>query len=233
VTMDRKLPIVVGPPLSGAGWVSYNGCCGIDGAHRASTQPVNGDLYYAQRFAIDFIRIDQAGMAMKGNEADVASYPGYGADVRAVADGIVIDMLNTQDDQTPPKLPDPSTITLQNVDGNHVVVDIGGSRYAFYAHFRKGSIPVKVGDRVKRGDLLGKLGNTGNSSAPHLHFHIMDGPSVLGSNGVPYVFEQFSYTGQVPAPLADDMAKSWSTALFPTPQVRRNQLPLNYAITTF
>jgi hypothetical protein len=61
-------------PLSGAGWVSYNGCCGIDGAHRASTQPVNGDLYYAQRFAIDFIRIDQAGMAMKGNEADVASY---------------------------------------------------------------------------------------------------------------------------------------------------------------
>jgi len=44
---------------------------------------------------------------------------------------------------------------------------------------------------------------------------------------VPYVFEQFSYTGQVPAPLADDMAKSWSSALFPTPQVRRNQLPLN------
>jgi hypothetical protein len=233
VTMDRRLPIVVAPPLSGTGWVAYNGCCGIGGAHRASSQPVNGDVYYAQRFAIDFIRIDQAGMVVKGNEADVANYPGYGADIRAVADGIVIEVLNTLDDQTPPKLPDPATITLANVDGNHVVVDMGGSRFAFYAHMRKGSVPVKVGDRVKRGDLLGKLGNTGNTSAPHLHFHIMDGPSVLGSNGVPFVFEQFSYAGLVPAPLADDLTKSWSSALFPTPQLRRNQLPLDNSISTF
>ena len=72
----------------------------------------------------------------------------------------------------------------------------GGSRYAFYAHFRKGSIPVKVGDRVKRGDLLGKLGNSGNSSAPHLHFHISDANSPLGSEGLPYSFQSFEVQGK-------------------------------------
>jgi murein DD-endopeptidase MepM/ murein hydrolase activator NlpD len=55
----------------------------------------------------------------------------------------------------------------------------------------KGSLRVKVGDKVKKGDTLAHLGNSGTSSAPHLHFHLMDSPSVLGSNGLPYVIRSF------------------------------------------
>jgi hypothetical protein len=66
-------------------------------------------------------------------------------------------MQDTLDDQPPGKLPDVNTITLANVDGNQVVLDLGGGVYAFYAHLRKKSIPVTVGQHVKRGQLLGKL----------------------------------------------------------------------------
>jgi hypothetical protein len=66
-----------------------------------------------------------------------------------------------------------------------VVVKIAPKRFAFYAHMQPGSLRVKEGDRVRKGQILGLLGNTGNTDAPHLHFHIMDGPSPLQSNGLP------------------------------------------------
>ena len=65
----------------------------------------------------------------------------------AVADGTVVDTLNDLDDQKPGTLPDPSTINMQNVDGNHIVIDLGDGVYAFYAHLRKNSVLVSVGDR--------------------------------------------------------------------------------------
>ena len=66
-------------------------------------------------------------------------------------------------------------ITLETVGGNHVIIDIGGGHYAFYAHLKPGGIRVKLGDKVKRGQVIGLVGNTGNSTEPHLHFHISDG----------------------------------------------------------
>ena len=99
--------------------------------------------------------------------------------------------------RSPELCPIPKTITLENVDGNHVVLDLGDGVFAFYAHLQKASVRVAPGDRVKRGQVLGKLGNTGNTSAPHLHFHLMEGPSVLGSNGIPYHVDSFAITGQV------------------------------------
>ena len=89
-------------------------------------------------------------------------------------------------------------ITVETVDGNHIVQDIGGGVYAFYAHLQKGSLLVKPGDKVTKGQVIAKLGNTGNSDASHMHFHLMNGPSVLGSDGVPYVIDTFDYDGQVP-----------------------------------
>jgi murein DD-endopeptidase MepM/ murein hydrolase activator NlpD len=66
------------------------------------------------------------------------------------------------------------------------VLDLGGGTYAFYAHLQPGSLRVKNGDRVTRGRVLGLLGNSGNSTEPHLHFHVSDGMSPLGSEGLPY-----------------------------------------------
>jgi murein DD-endopeptidase MepM/ murein hydrolase activator NlpD len=86
-------------------------------------------------------------------------------------------------------------ITLETVGGNHVIIDIGGGYYAFYAHLKPGSLKVKLGDKVTRGQVVGLVGNSGNSTEPHLHFHISDGNSPLGSEGVPYRLDSFEIVG--------------------------------------
>ena len=233
--LSAKLPHI-GSPLSSKGWVAANGCCASDSIHRSSSLAVNGAIYFAQRFAIDWMRLDDAGRIVHGDESDVHNYTCYGADVLAVADGTVFETLNDLEDQKPGTLPDPKTITLQNVDGNHVVLDLSGGVFAFYAHLQKGSVRVKAGDRVKRGQLLGKLGNTGNTSAPHLHFHLMDGPSVLGSNGIPYVMDSFAFAGQVPAAqfaAATGVEGDWSKGLLTAPAARHQQFPLDLDIVNF
>ena len=233
--LARKLPRI-SPPLSGQGWVAANGCCAADSIHRASSLSVNGGIYFAQRFAIDWMRLDDAGRFVHGDPSDVRNYTCYGADVLAVADGTVIETLNDLDDQKPGTLPDPKTITLQNVDGNHVVMDLGDGVFAFYAHMQKGSVRVAAGDRVKRGQVLGKLGNTGNTSAPHLHFHLMESPSVLGSNGIPYVTDSFSVAGEAPEAefaAATGVEGNWGKGLLPAPSLRHDQFPLDLNIVNF
>jgi hypothetical protein len=233
--LTRQIP-KIGPPLAGKGWVAMNGCCGLAGVHRTSDLPVNGRIYFAQRFAIDWMRLDGARRLVHADPSNVRNYAGYDADVLAVADGTVVETLNILDDQSPGKLPDPKTITLANVDGNHIVLDLGNGVFAFYAHMQKNSINVARGQRVKRGQVLGKLGNTGNTSAPHLHFHLMDGASVLGSNGVPYVIDRFAFAGQVSVAkfaTSEVLEGDWSEGLLSQPSRRRQQLPLNLAIVDF
>ncbi|MGA2427141.1 MAG: M23 family metallopeptidase [Candidatus Acidiferrum sp.] len=232
--IDSRLPHI-GAPLAGKGWVAVNGCCGETLTHRASSLSCNGGVYLAQRFAIDWMRLDSSGRLMNGDPSDVHSYADYGADVLAVADGTVVGVLNDLNDQKPGSLPDPRTITLENVDGNHIVLDLGDGVYAFYAHLQKGSVSVELGEHVKRGQTLAKLGNTGNTSGPHLHFHLMEGTSVLCSNGMPYVMDSFNFTGQVPY---EDFSKAtgvegdYSKGLR-RPSTRREQYPLDLDIIDF
>ena len=143
------------------------------------------------------MRLDGQGRLRHGPAANVRSYTCYGEELLAVADGVVVSVLDDLPDQVPPKLPDPSTITLANVDGNHVVLDIGQGLFAFYAHMKPGSVRVRLGQKVRAGTVLGLLGNSGNSSAPHLHFHLMDTASVLGSEGLPYVLSRFKLAGRI------------------------------------
>lgn len=233
LALDARAPIAIGPPVAGSGWVAFNGCCGPNGVHRGTGLPVNGAIHYAQRFAIDWIRMDAQGFTVRGDPGDVRSYTAYGADLLAVADGIVVDVLDTLEDQVPPTLPDPATINLKNVDGNHVTLDLGQGRYAFYAHMQKGSVTVALGQRVTRGQVLGRLGNSGNTSAPHLHFHVMDGASVLGSSGLPYVIDGFAHAGVVPDALAANDRASWAAARSATPTRRALQFPMNQSIIDF
>ena len=164
------------------------------------------------------------------------NYTAYGAAVIAVDDATVVDALDELDDQVPGQLPDPSTITVRNVDGNHVVLDLGKGLYAFYAHLQRGSVRVKVGDKVKRGQLLGKLGNSGNTSAPHLHFHVMKGQSVLGSDGAPYVIDAFRLSGQVDVAQFDaapTVEGEWGQHRLDPAVSRQRAFPLNLTIVDF
>ncbi|BFU93016.1 MAG: peptidase M23 [Nitrospira sp.] len=236
IRVDRSPLSVLGRPLAGDGWVAANGCCNSDIVHRGSFQSVNGELYNSQRFAIDYMRLNAEGELVHGDPADVHSYVDYDADVLAVADGTVVATLNNLEDQKPGTLPDPTTITLETVDGNHVVMDIGQGRYVFYAHLKKESVTVQVGQHVKEGMVLGKLGNTGNTSAPHLHFHLMNGPSVIGSDGLPYLIDHFDLAGQIDVKTFDEsptLTGYWGQGRLKQVIPQRNRFPLNLNIVNF
>ncbi len=74
------------------------------------------------------------------------------------------------------------------VIGNHVILDLGDGTYAVYAHARRGSLLVKAGDTVRAGQRIGSVGNSGNSSEPHLHVHLMDSPDLDDARGVPFTW---------------------------------------------
>jgi len=99
-------------------------------------------------------------------------------------------------DNIPDHLPDqPPDITLQNIAGNHVILRIAPGIYAMLAHLKQGSIRVQLHQQVKSGEVLGELGDSGNTTAPHLHFQLMDASSPLAAEGIPYLFEKFRFLG--------------------------------------
>lgn len=188
VSTSTQKPVVIGPPLRGSDWMAVNGPSRESG-HRRALIATEGSARIAQRFGIDFVQLHPAGGTFQGDAKDNKSYRAYGAEVLAVANGSVV----ATKDGIPENIPGITSravpITAETVGGNHIVLDIGGGRYAFYAHLQPGSLKVKVGDRVSRGQVIGLVGNTGNSTEPHLHFHIADGVSPLGSEGLPYMLD--------------------------------------------
>ncbi|MFZ0397977.1 MAG: M23 family metallopeptidase [Methyloceanibacter sp.] len=187
--------VAIAPPLKGSNWVAGGGCCAPPSYHRGATLPINGAIHVAERFAIDFVQLNDKNMLIAGPMEKLSSYAYFGDEIYSVADGTVVGTADGLKEQVPGKLPADATIHM--AAGNHVVVDIGEGRFAFYAHMQPGSVRVKVGDKVKTGQVLGLLGNSGNTDTPHLHFHVMDGPSPLVSNGLPYVFTGFTGQGRV------------------------------------
>jgi Peptidase family M23 len=179
----------IGPPLRGDDWIAEGGPSNSS-YHRRARMAANGNLYFAQRFAIDYVKVTADGHTYTGDRKKNSSYLCHGADVLAVADGKVVAVKN----DIPENIPDPTAraveIGMATAGGNYVALDLGYHRYALYGHLIPGSITVKVGDSVKRGTVLGHVGNSGNSTEPHLHFQIADAPSFLAATGLPYVYEQ-------------------------------------------
>ncbi|HEV7733248.1 MAG TPA: M23 family metallopeptidase [Candidatus Binatia bacterium] len=233
----ERTPPVLGPPLVGDGWVAVNGCCSAQSVHRGAIMPISGRLWDSQRYAIDWLRVDAEGHVLRGDPTKVESFLAYDQPVIAVADGTVVDVLDGLDDQVPGSLPDPSTITIANVDGNHVILDTGKGNFVFYAHLKKGTVGVKLHDRVRRGQQLARLGNTGNTSAPHLHLHVMTEPSALAGDGVPYVFDRFTLAGALDATCWYDPDTSAAEACPLVPGrgrgPRRDEMPLDVDIVDF
>lgn len=188
VEVQPREPVVIRPPLRGPSWVDAGGCCGTS-AHRTALNPVNGRLWAAERFAIDYVQLAPDGRLVTGDSSKPESFAYFGADIHAVGDGRVISVLDGLPEQVPGR--DPTGLPLNQYAGNHVVQDLGDGNYAMYAHIKTGTVAVKPGDRLTAGQVIGNVGNTGNSTAPHLHFQVMSSPDPLGSNGLPFVFDDF------------------------------------------
>ena len=115
-----------------------------------------------------------------------------------MAPGRVVATRDDMRENTPPGAP--PNVAFDDLAGNFVNQDLGGGRFALYAHLQPGSVRVKPGDVIRPGQVLGLVGNSGNSSEPHLHFHVMDaagGPSNLVADGLPYVFDRFRLDSRV------------------------------------
>ena len=217
-------PVAISSPLRGNHWLAGNGPS-ITSGHRRALIPIDGHAAIAQRFAIDWVRIRDEGKTFQGDEKDNKNYLAYGSDALAVADGVVTEVKDGIPENIPGRDSRAVPITLETVGGNHVILDIGGGHFAFYAHLQPGSLRVKLGDKVRRGQVVGLVGNSGNSTEPHLHFHIENGSSPLGAEGLPYSLASFEVVGH---------GWTWKPADATGPaEVHKNEIPMENEVVNF
>jgi len=232
VPLTGQQPPVLSPPLEGSGWIASDGCCNPAISHLSAVVPINNSLVAAERFAVDWIKVDADGRVVTGNPKKLANWVGYGVDVKAVSAGVVAEVRDDLPDQVPGVR---ENLPLDAVPGNRVVENLGGGIYAVYAHLKPGSVHVKVGQPLAVGQTLGQLGNSGGSSAPHLHFHLVLGTSVTSSNGFPYVLNSFQMVGQVNLSKYAEAVQGKARAFEPSgePVEHQNELPIGYTVVNF
>jgi hypothetical protein len=225
--------LLLSPPLKGSRYIAGDGCCDST-RHVRATLAVNGTFFDAQRFAIDWEQVNEQGRIYVGDPTLPDSYIIYGKPVYAVADSRVVAAVDGRKDSPPGSIPE--GISLEDADGNHVVLDLGDGRYALYAHLKPNSVKVREGNRVKAGQLLGLVGTSGRSSEPHLHFQITDG-SPLASNGLPYLLTYFAASTRVTSTAAFDRAildgQPIETEHIPGPGTHSVEMPLDLWIVDF
>jgi hypothetical protein len=192
-TPVRKNVLRIRPPLRGDSWLVTEGPQS-NNHHNAGALQFEGRIRVPQRFAIDFVRVYDDGAMYDGDQADVHSYRCYGAEALAVSDARVIGVRDGIPENPGQAKSNALPDTLENIGGNRVILDLGDGLFAAYGHLQPGSIRVKEGNRVKPGNVLGLVRNSG-SPYPHLHFQVMDGPRLLTSDGMPYVFDSFAHDG--------------------------------------
>ena len=211
---------VLGPPLEGTDWLAADGPSNDeDNHHRRGVFIWDGQALDSRRYAIDWKQV-RDGASFSGDARDVHSYYAYGKDVLAVADARVV----TARDGVPENIPGhgqafhPAVpMTQETVHGNHITLDLGGGQFANYHHLQPGSLRVKAGDRVRRGQILARVGDSGDSREPHLHFEVTTSPKQGMSEGVPYLIDRYR-------------CKSGSNGSM---ELRIHELPLDNSIVTF
>jgi len=196
VDVRTKSPLALGPPLRGGPWAAVYAWHWPRG-HRRVFYTVDGRARLPGRFAIDWVRRDEQGRSARGDADIVKNSLGYGADVLAVADARVAEVRDgiaeSERVSANPKH------SLDEAAGNYISLDLGDGRFAVYEHLAPGSLRLARGDRVRRGQVIASLGFTGDSTEPHLHFHVADSPLPLSGEGLPFEFE-FNGKRERPAP---------------------------------
>lgn len=202
VEVSSGAPPVISAPVAGGGWFIGNAPTN-DSPHRRALYLIDDEYRLAQRFAVDLVRLSREGETFEGDPTNNESYHAYGAEILAVGDGVV----RAINDDVPENVPggcarrmDPSSpcdsstavaMTDETLAGNTIVLQIAPEVFVVYAHLRPGSIRVAVDEQVSSGQVLAELGNSGNSTEPHLHLHLCDRPSVLACQGIPFGLEAF------------------------------------------
>jgi hypothetical protein len=210
-----EAPVSLAAPLRGGPWVAvYNAAW--DRGHRRVLFAPDGRQRIPGRFAIDWIKLDANGRT--GSDDDIVAHAfGYGEDVLAVSDARVASIRDDVAEEM--RISRNRKHALQDASGNYVALDLGRDRYVFYEHLKPGSVRVKVGGRVRRGEVIAKLGFTGDSTGPHLHLHVSDANSPLAAEGMPFVLDRFDVVGAY-RDIADLGKRPWS----PAAGTRRRQM---------
>lgn len=168
-------------------WVCVNGGMTEEFSHSWDIQ--------TQRYAYDFIMLDSDNKSNTGDAKKMENYYCYGQEVLAPADGAVVKIMNRSDDSV---LINKTKFIIRgnHIAGNYIIIRHSENEYSFLAHLKKNSFTVKEGDKVTRGQTVALCGNSGNSSEPHLHFHIQKGVSFYDSPGLPILFRNISKAKQ-------------------------------------
>lgn len=232
-------PLVISPPLSGSRWFDAVGAGPTISQHRYSALPTSGALRVQEMFAIDWVKLDKQGRLWVGDVTKVENWFGYGQPITSATDGVVVKAVDRYPDQVPPVNNVPPG--LEDLSGNRVIVATQNGQtieYVAYAHLAPGSVAVKVGQNVRVGQFLGLLGNSGSSDGPHLHFQVSDAPSIINSNGLPFVINRFYYRSHVVGPnipTVEDMLTKGFIPSFDTTGSgwRTLQMPLEFDVTDF
>ncbi|GAA1849522.1 M23 family metallopeptidase [Pseudonocardia ailaonensis] len=238
VDVSTQTAPVLGPPVAGGGqWYASDGCCADDSHHRRGLAPINGTLLVPQRFAIDWYLLDDQHRAWVDDPSKITNFLAYDQAAIASADGVVVDAVDGLPDTTslpkPPPLP-----PIKDTVGNHVTLMIAPGVYLLYAHFKPGTVAVERGQKVKKGDVLGHIGSSGNSTAPHLHFQVMTEPTFFPTDSTPFAFDCFRLDGRVTERIWDDVLPEQPTPVLPfaasndTAQ-HKAQMPLDRSVLTF
>ncbi len=231
LTVDKTPPAIVGAPLRGKDWLAGNGLSNTS-LHRTSALYFNGRPFFPELYAIDFVQMGANGRTFAGDVHKNSSYYCYNQDILAVADGKVVKI----QDGIPENIPHSDKLAVKmgtkTLPGNNIILDLGNNTFAAYGHLIPGSLKVKVGDHVTRGEVIAKLGNSGNSGEPHLHFQIVNKAAFLESDGIPYGFDHFTV---IPSKMdnAENDTIYKLKFLKGQPKEYSNQLPLENTLIGF
>jgi Peptidase family M23 len=185
---------VLRSPVQGSNWLASDAPSNDqDNHHRRGIFVFDGHALISRRYAIDWTQVEH-GASFSGDARDKRSYYAYGKPVVAVADATVVTTRDGLPDNVPghnenfhPAVP----ITMDTVTGNTITLDLGGGQFAYYCHLQPGSVRVKVGERVRRGQVMALIGASGDAREPHLHFEIANSREALAGEGLPYLIDHY------------------------------------------
>ncbi|MGH6615351.1 M23 family metallopeptidase [Sphingomonas sp.] len=193
IMVNQTAPVTLAPPLAAGPWAAVQSPDWPRG-HRRVVYTLDGKARIPGRYAIDWVGLDDAGRTSRGDPDRPAETIGYDAPVLAGADARVAAVRDGMvESASIARNPDH---VLGDGSGNYVALDLGQGRYAFYEHLRPGSIAVKVGQRVRRGQAIGALGFSGDTTGPHLHLHVADSLDPLKAEGIPFVIDAYTEIGR-------------------------------------